>query len=257
MRSVQNDTYARAAERFVPLLMACADSLPALLTPRMRAALDTLRHWDFMARRGRVAPTLYRGWYGALTRRSRVEGLPGLMAAALAGRAPEALRAPGSESPERPALAAVAALDTALALLERRLGPDLASWTWSRAHQAHFRHLPLGITEPAPFEVAPAIAEDGDNSSPAVGPSRLPWSADVTHGPAWRHVVDLAADSSLGVVPPGNSGDARSPHARDHLSRWADHGYVPLYLEWERIEAVKESEVTLVASAARGAGAGR
>ena len=57
--------------------------------------------------------------------------------------------------------------------------------------------------------------------------------------------MDLAADSSLGVVPAGNSGDARGPHARDHLQRWADHGYVPLYLAWDRIEAVAESEITL------------
>jgi acyl-homoserine lactone acylase PvdQ len=69
---------------------------------------------------------------------------------------------------------------------------------------------------------------------------------DVSHGPAWRHLVNLAySDSSFGVIPPGNSGDARNPHARDHLQRWADHRYVPLYLAWDRIEAVRESEITL------------
>lgn len=246
MRSVQNDAYARAGERLVPLLLGCADSLRGRLTPRMHTALDTLRRWDFIARRGRVAPTLFRAWYGALVRRSRVEGLPGLVAASLAGRAPDALRAPGGETPERPAAAAIAALDTALALLERKLGPDLAAWKWGLAHRARFRHLPLGITKPAAFAVAPVVAEDGDASSPAVAPSHLPWSVDVSHGPAWRHLVNLAySDSSFGVIPPGNSGDARNPHARDHLQRWADHRYVPLYLAWDRIEAVRESEITL------------
>jgi len=249
VRSVQNDVYAKAGERLVPLLVRCADSLPQRNTPRMRAALDTLRRWDFVARRGRVAPTLFRAWYGALVRRSRLEGLQGLVAASLSGRAPDALRAPGAEAPERPATAAIAALDTALALLERRLGPNLATWAWGRAHRARFRHLPLGIEQPATFAVAPLVGVDGDASSPAVAGSRLPWSTDVTHGPAWRHVVDLAvADSSFGVVPPGNSGDARSPHARDHLQRWADHRYVPLYLAWDRIETVKESEITLSAA---------
>jgi len=246
MRSVQNDVYARAGERLVPLLLRCADSLPARLTPRMHAALDTLRRWDYVARRGRVAPTLFRAWYGALARRSRAEGLQGLIAASLAGRAPDALRAPGSETPERPAAAAIAALDTALALLERRLGPDLAAWNWGLAHRARFRHLPLGITKPTALAAAPVVAEDGDGSSPAVAPSRLPWSVDVTHGPAWRHLVNLAySDSSFGVIPPGNAGDARNPHARDHLQRWADHRYVPLYLAWDRIERVRESEITL------------
>lgn len=252
VRSVQNDVYARAGERFVPLLVACADSLPGRITPKMRAALDTLRRWDFLARRGRVAPTLFRAWYGALARRSRVEGLPGLMAAALTGRAPEALSAPGRETPERPAQAAVAALDTALAVLGRRFGPDPSSWTWGLAHRARFRHLPLGIEKPEAFAVAPVIGVDGDGSSPAVGGSRLPWSVDVTHGPAWRHLVDLAnRDSSLAVIPAGNSGDMRNPHARDQLQRWADHRYVPLYLGWDRIETVKESELTLSPTAAR------
>ena len=246
VRSVQNDAYARAGERMVPLLVACADSLPQRLTPQMRAALDTLRRWDYLARRGRVAPTLFRAWYGALARRARVEGLPGLLVEALSGRAPEALRAPGSEAPERPALAAVAALDTALALLDHRLGPDLSTWTWGRAHRALFRHQPFGVESPAVFGTAASVAVDGDNSSPAVAASRLPWSIDVTHGPAWRHLVDLACpDSSFGVLPPGNAGSVLGPHARDQLQRWADHRYVPLYLAWNRIETVKESEITL------------
>ena len=62
-------------------------------------------------------------------------------------------------------------------------------------------------------------------------------------------VFAVAPDSSFGVIPPGNAGDARSPHARDHLARWADHRYVPLHLAWERIEGVKQSEVTLSPSA--------
>ena len=63
-------------------------------------------------------------------------------------------------------------------------------------------------------------------------------------------MVDLAcADSSFGVIVPGNAGDARSPHARDQLGRWADHAYVPLYLAWSRIEAAKESEIVLSPSA--------
>jgi penicillin amidase len=249
LRSVQNDAYALAGQRIVPLLVASADSLPDRLDPRMRAALDTLRQWDRIARRGRVAPTLFRAWYGALLRRSRLEGLPGLAAAALAGRAPDALRIPGGDAPERPALAVIAALDTALARLEKRLGPDLATWTWGRAHHARFRHQPFGIEKPALFGASAVIAVDGDASSPGVAPSRLPWSFDVTHGPAWRHLVNLAyTDSSFGVIPPGNAGEARSPHARDQLQRWADHRYVPLYLAWERIEAMKESEVTLAPS---------
>lgn len=245
LRSVQNDVVSRLARRTVPLLLSGADSLPDSLDARMRAAVDTLRRWDFSARRSRVAPTLWRGWYGAYLRRSKLEGLPGLAWSALQSRAPEALNDPATGRPERPAVAAVAALRLGLAELEKVLGPDLARWRYGLAHQAHFRHdlgRDLGVTawEPPPTPV------DGDAGTPSVAGSRLPWNRWVTHGPVLRHLVDLAVpESSFVVLPPGNSGNPRSPHSRDMLTRWAQHGDVPLYLSWERIEAAKESELTL------------
>ncbi len=243
MRSIQNDVFSRGAQRLVPRLLRCADSLAATLSPRVRAALDTLRAWDYFARRSRVAPTLYRGWYGAFLRRSRLASYPGLAAAALDGRAPEALRAPGSDALERPATAAVAALESALAELEKKFGPDLSSWRWARAHRARFAHRLDGMD---PGLTPPTIAVDGDNSTPCVSRSDLPWDITVSHAPVWRHLVDLAVpDSSLGVLPPGNSGRP-GPHRADLLRRWASHGYVPLYLAWDRIETVKEDESRLV-----------
>jgi penicillin amidase len=241
MRSVQNDLHSRGAARFLPLLLRCADSLSAGEPQRTRAALDTLRAWDLVARRDRVAPTLFRAWLGALLRRSRLEGVPMLAAAALDGRAPDALRGPGSEAPERPAVAVREALHMALVALESHLGPDLSRWTWGRAHRARFRHTLAwkdSTLMPAPF---PA---DGDQSTVSVGRSSLPWSTVFTHGPVWRHLVDLAvAESSLCVLPPGNAGSG--PHARDHLARWAGHGYVPLYLDWGRVETVIGGETRL------------
>jgi penicillin amidase len=243
VRSVQNDVESRLARRTLPLLLTCADSLPGSLDARMRAAMDTLRCWDFSARRSRLAPTLWRGWYGAFLRRSRLEGLPGLAWMALQGRAPEALADPESGRPERPAVAAVAALKLGLVQLEKLLGPGLASWRYGRAHQARFRHDLARDLHVRGWEPPPTPA-DGDAGTPSVGGSRLPWNPWVTHGPVLRHVVDLAAaDSSLVVLPPGNSGDLRSPHARDLLERWVMHGYVPLYLSWKRVEAAKESEL--------------
>ncbi|OGF04617.1 MAG: hypothetical protein A2W00_02445 [Candidatus Eisenbacteria bacterium RBG_16_71_46] len=247
LESVQNDVVSRRAQRLAPRFVACADSLRATLDPRLAAALDTVRAWDFAARRDRLAPTLFWAWYGALEQRSRLAGLPGLIAAALDGRAPEALRAPGSEAPERAAVAAVEALKLAMKELEPRLGDDPARWTWGRAHRARFAH-PLARWVPG---IEPdTLAVDGDAGTVCVGRSRLPGSILVTHGPAFRHLVDLAVpESSLAVVPPGNSGERASGHARDLLARWADHGYVPLHLDWERVEAAKETALSLTPAA--------
>lgn len=235
--SVQNDCVSRPAKRFVPALLACADSLPERCTPRMRAALDTLRRWDFVARRSRVAPTIYRGWFGALVRRSRTEGLPGLTLAGLTGRAGDAFRAPGSESHERPAEAAVAALTIALDTLTAKLGPDPAAWTWGRAHRARFEHALSDLDGRSAWEPA-TLAIDGDNGTPSVGASRLPWSVEVTHGPVFRHVCDLArSDLSWGVIPPWNSAAFAPGGDLDLRSRWANHAWVPLRLDWTRIRA--------------------
>jgi penicillin amidase len=246
-RSVQNDVYSRAAERFLPRLLRSADSLGTSLSDTARAALDTLRAWDRLCLRDRVAPTLFRAWLATFLERSRLADAPALAAAALDGRAPEALRDPKSGAPERAAVAAVASLDRALVDLERRLGPDLTRWWWGSAHRAHFRH-PLAWRDPA-FD-PPTIPVDGDNSSPCVGPSRLPGSLEVTFGPSWRHLVDLAIpDSSLAVIPPGNAGDGA--HRDDQMQLWANHRYVPLYLDRGRIEAAAESEWRLEPAAGR------
>jgi penicillin amidase len=244
--SVQNDVVSLAAARNVPVLLRCADSLRATLSERERAACDTLRTWDLRAVRSRVAPTLYRAWFGAYQRRSRVEGLPGLALAALESRAPGSLHAPGAPgTPETPAVAARAALALALDSLTAKLGPDLGTWRYGRAHQARFRHALSAIDPRARWE-PPLTPEDGDNATPSVGPSRLPFSIEVTHGPVFRHVVDLARpDVSWAVVPPWNSAAFGARGDLDLRRRWADHGYVPLLLDPARIEVEAIDHVTL------------
>jgi len=234
--SVQNDVHSLAAERNVRSLVRCADSLAATLPARLNEALDTLRAWDFRATRDRVAPTLYRAWYAAFQRRAGLEGLPGLTLAALGGEAPLA---------ERPALAACSALVMALDTLEAKLGPDLARWRYGRAHRARFRHALSGLDPRSRWE-PPLLPEDGDNATPSVGASRLPWSIEVTHGPVFRHVVDLARPLvSYAVVPPWNSAAFPPSGDRDLRARWANHGYVPLHLDRARIEEAAFDRVRL------------
>jgi len=245
--SVQNDVVSLAADRNLRPLLACADSLWAQLPPRERAACDTLRAWNLRAARSRVAPTLYRAWFGAFQRRSQLDGLPGLAHAALTSRAPETLRAPGRPGAfETPAVAASAALQMALDTLAAKLGPDLATWRYGRAHMARFRHALSALDTRARWE-PPLTPEDGDNASPCVGPSRLPFSLEVVHGPAFRHVVDLARPRvSYGIVPPWNSAAFPPRGAMDMRRRWADHGYVPLHLDPQRIDEEATDRVTLV-----------
>ncbi|MFI5371899.1 MAG: penicillin acylase family protein, partial [Candidatus Eisenbacteria bacterium] len=242
MASVQSDVISLAAAELVPALVAHADSLRGMRAARSRVALDTLRAWRFDARRGRVAPTLYRSWWSTLLAQQGWTDVPGLAAAALEGQAEGAFHDPETGAPVRPAIAVAAALDTALARLDVMLGPDLSTWTWGRAHVARFAHE---LTRLDPDLEPPLTPEDGDNHTPSVGASSLPRSRVVTHGPVWRQVVDLARpDVTWGIVPPGNSGEGR--HARDLLAAWANHQLVPLYLDPAKIRAVSESETRLM-----------
>jgi penicillin amidase len=236
LRSVQSDATSRFAERMVPLLIQHAEA-GGPLNERERAAIDTLKAWDYGCRRRQVAPTLFRAWYGAFVRREHMEGTTLLAEASLDGRAPEMLRASG-RAPESPERAVRAALDTALTRLDQRLGRDLTTWTWARAHRARFAHaLAWRDRDLQP----PTVPMDGDNVTPSVGRSRLPYDIEVTHGPVWRMLVDLADPSRAWcVLAPGNTSEG--PHRTDLVAPWVTHAYVPLDLDWTRVQASREGE---------------
>lgn len=238
--SVQNDTYSSASARQVPALMHAIEALNSL-QPRELAALDSLRRWDMLTRRGRVAPTIARAWWNVYVRRARLDGLPGLALAALEGRASDALHAPGGDQPEAPAVAARAALDAALDSLTHQLGPDMSTWRYGRVHRARFVHALSDLDGRNRWEPTPTPV-DGDGSTPSVGASSVPFRSEITHGPAWRMVVDLAhPDSALVVLPPWNSEDSQVPLLPD----WADHRPVPLLTSWPRVQATARERVEL------------
>ncbi len=242
--AIQNDVFSRAGARSNPVLLAAADSLADSLGSRAREAVALMRAWNLLSQRDRVAPTLNRSWWNVFARSTGTEGLPGLTLAALRGEAPEVL-AGGGGTARRPSSVAIAALTSALDTLQARLGPDLFTWTWGRAHRAYFAHA-LGTRAGREWSPEP-IEEDGDGGTIAVGGTRAPWDFRVTHGPGFRHVVDLAiAESSLAVVPPWNSDAFRI----DQRPRWAEHRYIPLLRDWGRIEARVIDRVTLGAKIA-------
>ncbi len=234
LASVQNDVVSRGSARQVPALLAAVSGRERTLAPRVRQALDSLRTWDFTCRRDRVAPAIARSWWNVFLKRAGCEGLPGLGLAALTGEATGVLHSPGGR-PESPADAATGSLVTAVDSLTRLLGPDPGTWRWGRIHRARFVHELAGRFPAARFE-PPLTPEDGDGSTVCVGPARAPYDLQVTHGPVYRHVVDLGDSTrSWVVVAPWNSEPA-GREGSDLRSRWADHGYVPLRLEWSAIE---------------------
>jgi penicillin amidase len=242
--ALQGDLHSLRAARFLPLMLAAADSAPPGRSPLARAALDTLRGWDLEAAAGRVAPTLFWSWYGSLERRADLAGLPGRLHAALEGRAESPWRDPLTGTPEARGRAVSAALDTAVAALARRLGGDPARWTYGPAHRASFEH-PLDSRATIAPLMPDSIALDGDGGTVSVGRSRLPWRTDVVHAPVFRHVVDLAdTNRSWVMITPGNSGNLEGPHARDLLQRWAARRPVELRMRWAELDTLAGTRAT-------------
>jgi hypothetical protein len=201
--SVQNDVVSLAAERNLRGLLRAADSLLATLPPRSRAALDTLRAWDFTARRSRVAPTLYRAWFGAYQRHTGTEGLPGLTLASVLGAAPEVLAGLGpGGTPESPSEAACAALEMALDTLSRSSGRsgDMAVWTCAPVIPAR-----PGLDSRGGV----ALTENGDNATHRRG-------RPVCRGRRGHARADAATSwtcRARRVVGGGDCGTARRLHA--------------------------------------------
>lgn len=243
--SVQADAWSRAAARQTPALVAAAESLASALSPRARAAIDSLAGWDHMVRRPRVAATISRAWWGALIARSKLSGLAGLALAGLEGRADSVFASPSGSGAERPAQAAAAALEVALDSLTSQMGGDMARWDWGRAHRARFRHALSRLDGDARWE-PPLTPYDGDGSTPCVGGSRMPQSREVAFGPSFRHVTDLAVrESSWVVVPPFNRASGSEREKASMRWRWANHAHAGLLLDWALVQQAAAERVTL------------
>ena len=68
----------------------------------------------------------------------------------------------------------------------------------------------------------------------------------VITGAAWRMVVDVGNwDDSWTVNPPGQSGDPRDPHYRDHFDPWVAEEYVPLLYSRDAVRAAAERRIKL------------
>ncbi len=96
----------------------------------------------------------------------------------------------------------------AIAELEKNYGNKIDAWLWqneSKAILAHLSKLPVFST---------AIQSSGSRYSILANSGR--------HGPVWKMLVSLGPDfKAWAIYPGGQSGDLRSPHAKEFLEDWS------------------------------------
>ncbi|HVB17397.1 MAG TPA: penicillin acylase family protein [Stellaceae bacterium] len=232
--AIQADTLSLAARHLVPLMTRITPADPAA-----RQAIERLRGWDFRMDREKVAPLLFTAWLREFAHAVFVGHLgdaaegswdlrPQVIETVLTAH-PEWCGAPKEHVQSCDALLA-ATLKAALAALRHSYGPDIAGWTWGRAHVAVFANPVFGRIPVLRDWIDIRIATGGGFDTVNRGATTIRDDAhpfEQRFGAGLRMITDLAspADSRM-IAVPGQSGNPLSPHFSDLVRRWRDFRYL-------------------------------
>jgi penicillin G amidase len=139
------------------------------------------------------------------------------------------------------------ALEEALDLLERELGPDPGARRWGALHRVRFAHPLARLPGLGAMFVAAEVEIGGDEQTVLQSSvdGRLGFDAVVV--PSWRQVVDLSnVDATLAVLCTGQSGNPASPHWSDQTPLWAAGELRPCPFTRPAVEAAAEHRLALV-----------
>jgi len=242
MQSIQADTKSMATLRLLPFLKNTHSSHPLAA-----AALASFAEFDGVMRQDQAAPLIFSAWVDELTRGVLAPKLGEAKFKSLYGKrhfrsAIEGILEHDNAwwcAPMRCEEQSSAALDRALARLQILYGPDVASWTWGRAHFAKSSHQPFdNVAALAPyFDVM--VPTGGDTNTVNVGhywlnDTRTPFAN--RHAASMRAVYDLAdLEKSQFIYQTGQSGLVFSDRYRDMRDAWSQVQYRPLQMnpaEW-------------------------
>ena len=129
-------------------------------------------------------------------------------------------------------------------VLRARHGANRSGWRYGDAHKILWKHNLGRDPEGAAMFNVGEIETGGDDHTP--NNAGTVYGRPGDHGTSFRQILELQNLNGARVcIPPGNSGRPGSPHYRDHLERWRDVEYFPLYTEWPDIESNAESDLRL------------
>ena len=237
---LQHDDLSLIARAYAPRLVALAKQGGR----RDDAAVQAVASWDFHMSRDAMAPLVWELWSQSFARALYRASFSPVALTLVSGYTDwkvvgslidDASRAGGRRRRQLDSLA-VGALDSALATITRRLGPDRSRWRWGAVHVAELKH-PLSSA----FDLPP-VERDGDgNTVFATGGANL----RQTSGASYREIFDLSNwDASVAINVPGQSAQPGSEHYADLLPLWGRGEYFPLVFSREKVE--KETQHVLV-----------
>ena len=227
MMRLQNDNLNLRARTVLPTLLQLLAE--ADLTPTEKAVYDTLKMWNFEARRDLIAPIIFEYWWREFYRgvwRDDMQSEHGRLLWPRADITIElVLNHPDSpffddrttEDRETLALLAQRTFKIAVQNLETDFGPPGQNWRWGKARGTDILHLA---------------------QIPGLGRMRLETNGNYAivnatsrrAGPSWRMVVDLTPGKvrGWGVYPGGQSGNPGSPFYDNMIEAWVNGEYYEL-----------------------------
>lgn len=134
------------------------------------------------------------------------------------------------------------AFTNTVAFLENQLGSNVEDWIWSRVASVEHKHAVGEVPSlRSTFNVGPFAMDGGNevinNQLYNLNSSGYYW---VHAGPSTRRVIDFSdVESSVSILPTGQSGNVFSPHYKDQAEKYVNGEFVPMLLNQEAIEKSK------------------
>lgn len=251
MRRIQLDSYSPSAAALAPLVASIVlNATNPDNDPTLHAAASRLQSWNYYMDTESVAATI---WSNFLTNFQNATFHDEYAQAGLPEEAPYPDAAilenftltnyprwfndtTRSGTQTRDQIILQAFTQTVESLIQL-LGPDPDQWQYGRTHVLWIRHT---MSPTFPYLDAPHLPINGSQHTINYAPGYL--SSTLA---SWRQIVDLAdPQTSLGVLPGGQSSNPYSPHYLDQLTLWVTGQYHTLTIP-QTPEGLPDPEATL------------
>jgi len=139
------------------------------------------------------------------------------------------------------------AFDIALERIELYLGSDQNQWNWSRHHPFEQKH-PLGSVKPLNqlFNIGPAPVPGSHAVPNNLSQKHSTGTQWVNYGPSTRRLIDFATpETSLSILPAGQSGNPFDKHFDDQFQRYVNGQYREVWLDNKDIRTHRSSTLIL------------
>lgn len=234
MRLLQIDNVDLQARTLLPLLLPVLER--ASLGAAEKGALALLKGWDYADDADKGAPLVYHTWWKRLTQQlyelKMGPDLYGRMADK--GLVTEELLKQAAKGNPGDWVKNAGGLDqlatdsfkAAVADVSGLQGSNPQKWNWGKFHQVGPHHTIGDAVKPLGWFLNPTMYPVGGSNVTVQAMSFNAATGQVTSGPVWRQVVDMAdvAGNSFDIVEPGQSGN--------FLSRWYQD-QLPLHVKGE------------------------